>query len=254
MREVVLLQKAHNQFSLETLGRVLAELCVGLRVELFDLRPLENAWVAVKLKGDDEDVAVRFLARTAGLAPIESERVERFSVLQGKAMFSGRDRLGFFVDVGVFSPKRCLGFVSLRRLQAQLTDGGKIPLQKIGELFALADDFPLEVRVVDLEADRFETEFTEAQIGLYSRWIGSRADRLMILGASREEVEGVGKSRMLRRDIVGVESLGILEQVVICKLGTDAVGLIPRLSRKLPRAAFKQFSPRQILRFVSGRW
>lgn len=254
MREVVLLQKAHDRFSLETLGRVLAELCVGLRVELLDLRTLENAWVGVKLKGEDEDVAVRFLARTAGLAPVNSARVQLFSVLQGRAMVSKRDRLRLFVDVGVFSPKNCLGLVSLRRLQAQLTDGRKIPLEKIAELFALADNFPLEVRVVDLEANRFEAELTEAQIELYNRWIGSRTDRMIILGPLRKDVERVAKSRMLRRDVVGVESLGLLEHVVICKLGTDAAGLVPKLSRKLPRAVFQQFSPRQIFGLVNGRW
>jgi len=254
LREVVLLQKAHDQFSLRALGRVTEELCEGLKVELLDLRAVENSWVSVKLRGEDEDVAVRFLARIVGLAPVDSGRVEPFSVLQGKTMFSQRDRLGLFVDVGVFSPEKSTAFIPLHRLQAQLTDGRKIPLQKIAELFALVNDFPLEVRIVGFEANKFETELTEAQLGLYSRWIGSRVDHLVVLGALRKDVERAAKSRMLRRDVVGSESLGIFEHAVICKLGTDAAGLVPKLSRELPRANFERFSPRQVLRLLKGRW
>lgn len=254
MREVVLLQKAHDQFSLRALGRLVGELCEGLKVGILGLRIVENSWISVKLEGEDEDVAVRFLARTVGLAPVDSKRIELFSVCQGKTMSSRRDRLGLFVDVGAFSPEKIMAFIPLRRLQAQLTDGRKIPLQKIAELFVLAKDFPLEVRIVGLEANEFEAELTEAQLELFSLWINSRVDRLVVIGALRNDVERAAKSRTLRRDVVRAEYLGIFEHVVVCKLGTDAAGLVPKLSRKLPRASFERFSPRQVLRLVSGRW
>jgi hypothetical protein len=44
--------------------------------------------------------------------------------------------------------------------------------------------------------------------------------------------------------------LGVLEQVVLCKLGTDAVGLIPKLGRYLKSAVLVPFSPKKILEAI----
>ena len=38
----------------------------------------------------------------------------------------------------------------------------------------------------------------------------------------------------------------MLEHAVVCKLGTNAVGLIPKLGRLMPNAVFGVFSPKEI--------
>jgi hypothetical protein len=47
--------------------------------------------------------------------------------------------------------------------------------------------------------------------------------------------------------------LGVLEQVVLCKLGTDAVGLIPTLGRYFKSAVLVPFSPKKILEVVGSQ-
>jgi hypothetical protein len=44
--------------------------------------------------------------------------------------------------------------------------------------------------------------------------------------------------------------LGTLEHEILCKLGTDAVGLIPKLGRYLPEAVLVPFSPKKVLEAV----
>jgi hypothetical protein len=60
------------------------------------------------------------------------------------------------------------------------------------------------------------------------------------------------KSAGFERDVVDIEPLGIFESAVACKLGTDAVGLIPRIGRTLRNAAFATFSPRKIRAFLES--
>jgi hypothetical protein len=52
--------------------------------------------------------------------------------------------------------------------------------------------------------------------------------------------------------VIGLESLGMCEHALVCKLGTDAAGLIPRIGRILKSAKFAVFNPRKIMRFLSG--
>lgn len=250
----MLLQKVYNGDTLGEFEEFLKGLCEGLRVELTDLSLVENGWIKIMLSGEDEKVAVRFLEREVGLAPVSIESVKHFSVLYGRVVFSGQSRAEVFVDVGVLSPKPVYAAVPLQRLQGQLIDGRKFALGRIVELFGLVDGFPLEVRIIKIGIDEFRVELTERQLKLYNSWVGSRVDRLVVLGALCESVEEAVWKGRLNRDVLGVESLSVLEHVVTCKLGTDAVGLVSRLGRWLPRAGLVVFSPRRILELVGDRW
>jgi hypothetical protein len=249
----VLLQKVHTAGLLEEFGEFLKELCRGLRVELTDFGLVENDWVKAKVSGEDEAVAVRFLEREVGLAPVSVENVRRFSVLRGSVIFSRQSKMEVLVDAGVFSPKPVYAVVPLQRLQGQLADGRKLALKQIIELFGLVDDFPLEVRMVKTGEEALEAELTEGQLGLYGRWVGMRVDRLVVLGALLDEVREAVDEAGLERDVIEVESLGVLEHAVVCKLGTDAEGLVSRLGRWLSTAGFVCFSPRRVLSLLSGR-
>lgn len=250
----MLLQKIYSRGSLRRFEEFLNRLCEGLKVELTDIGIMESGWVNIIVSGEDEKVAVRFLEKEIGLAPIAMGNIERFSVLRGRVTSFGRTKTKVFVDVGVFLPKTIYAMVPLQHLQGKLVDGRKFSLEKIVELFGFVDDFPLEVEVVEVSAGGFEVELTERQLAFYKRWIDSRVDRLVVLGAMRESVREAIRGEMLNRDVLRVESLGFLEYVVVCKLGTDAVGLVSKLGRWLPKAGFVVFSPRRVLESVDGHW
>jgi hypothetical protein len=46
---------------------------------------------------------------------------------------------------------------------------------------------------------------------------------------------------------IDIEPLGILEHVLTCKLGTDAIGLIPKIGKKLKKTKFVVFNPEKLL-------
>ena len=71
-----------------------------------------------------------------------------------------------------------------------------------------------------------------------------------MVGASQNEVETAVERARHFRDIIKIESLGLFEHAVICKLGTDAIGLIPRLGSYLRVASLAPFSPRRIRELI----
>ena len=250
MPTVTVLEKLYGSGSPETFERLYSSLVSGLNVQLSFAGTTDRGWIQLEVSGEDETAALSLLDREIGLAPVSLDKLKRFSVMRGKVVFSSKSEKELYVDLGVFSPKTCDAVVSEKRLCAQLADGKEVPLQELVELFCLYDNMPLEVKIVQGVEEgnkNVEAGLSEAQVSLFSRWVRCRFDRLIILGSLFYDVERAVKFSRHSRDIIKVESLGVLEQVVLCKLGTDAVGLIPKLGRYLKSSVLVPFSPKKIL-------
>ncbi len=253
MPTVTLLEKVYGSFSPESFEPVFSSLREGLKVRLRVAGQTNRGWVQIEVSGEDEIAALHFLDREMGLAPVSFEYLKKFSAIRGRVVFSGKSKKELYVDVGVFSPEIYDAVIPLERLQSQLADGKKLPLQRLVEVFCLFDNLPLKVKIVqDVDARKncIEAELSEAQLSQISSWIRSGLDRLIVLGAFFADVERAVKLSRHFRDVIKIESLGMLEHAVLCKLGTDAVGLIPKLGRFLPDAVFVPFSPRKILQLI----
>jgi len=250
MPTVTVLEKLYGSGSPETFEKLYSSLVSGLNVQLSFAGTTDRGWIQLEVSGEDETAALSLLDREIGLAPVSLDKLKRFSVMRGKVVFSSKSEKELYVDLGVFSPKTCDAVVSEKRLCAQLADGKEVPLQELVELFCLYDNMPLEVKIVQGVEEgnkNVEAGLSEAQFSLFSRWVRCRFDRLIILGSLFYDVERAVKFSRHSRDIIKVESLGVLEQVVLCKLGTDAVGLIPKLGRYLKSSVLVPFSPKKIL-------
>jgi hypothetical protein len=249
MPAITLLERAYTDVQLKSFGESVKSSFQNLRVEVEVLGITSRKWVQISISGEDQNVALRYLTDRMGLCPESLENIRKFSVAKGRV--SSRDNDKLCVDIGVFSPNVVDAEVPLQLLQAQLADGKTTPLERIVELYGLCPSTPLTVRLVDVDklSSHVEAELSEGQLGQYLKWTRSLLDRLIILGASLERVELVVERAGLDRDVVGIEPLGAFEHAVVCKLGTDAAGLIPKIGKNLRNAAFSIFSPRRLLRF-----
>jgi len=250
---VALLEKLYGPFSPKTFEPLFSSLCKGLRVKSRVIDKTNRGWIQIEVTGEDEIAALHLIDRKIGLAPVSLDRLEKVSVIRGRVVFSGKSKSELYVDVGVFSPETCDAAVPLLRLQAQLADGKKLPLQRLIEPFCLYDNLPLKVKIVgnvDAQKKLVEAELSEAQLSQITRWIRSSLDRLLVLGAPLSDVEHAVRASKHYRDVIRIEPLGLLEQTIICKLGTDAVGLIPNLGRLLPNAILAPFCPRKIQQLI----
>jgi len=252
MITVTLLEKMYANLSSRTTESYIQSLCKGLNVAVKVAASTERRWIRVNVSGEDEIAASSLLKEEFSLAPVNVKNIKKDTVYGGKIVFSGKSNLEIFVDIGVFLPEPMDAAVPLQHIQAQLVDGRKMPLRRVIQLFCFLDNLPTEVLVkrIDDQQKRFVAEFSEKQIAIISCWICSNLERLIVLGTFQENVEKAIKTSGHFRDVVAVERLGMLEHAVICKLGTNAVGLIPKIGRLLPDAVLGIFSPKKILRFV----
>ena len=254
---ITVLEKLYGSGTPETFEKQYSDLVSGLQVQLRLVGATDRGWMQLQVSGEDENAALSLLEQEIGLAPASLDKLNKFSTVQGKVVFSKKSKEELYVDFGVFSPQVSDAVLTGKRLCAQLADGKDVRLPQLVELFCLYDNLPLEVKItekVNKTDKRVDASLSETQISLFSRWVRGRFDRLIVLGALFSDVEESVKLSRHSRDVIRVESLGILEQVILCKLGTDAVGLIPKLGRYIKSSVLVPFSPKKILKTVGNHY
>ncbi|MCW4044458.1 MAG: DUF2110 family protein [Candidatus Bathyarchaeota archaeon] len=254
MTTLTLLTKAYSTQQLNQIADSLQRAFEDLDVEAKVLGTVGNKWVQIALSGEDEGIAASYIAKETGLCPNTLADIKKFSTLKGYVTNFERNREELTIDIGVFQPKTTHATVPLRHLQAQLVDGRKVALATIGELFAFCENMPINIKVTRLNEseNRIEAELSTRQVETYLVWREALLDKLIIIGATLHEAEKALEYARLNRDVVNVESLGMFEHVLTCKLGTDAAGLIPKIGRILKNARFTVFNPKKLMSFLQG--
>ncbi len=254
MPTITLLAKAHSGFQKKVVDEVLKSALGDLNANVRLVETTSRGWARVDVSGEDEKIAMNLLEKEIGLCPVELDALKEFSTVKGLISALDKNKNVISVDIGVHTPDIVDATVPLHDLQAQLADGHKVPLGKIADIFGLCKNLPLNVKIlrIDSEEGQVEASLAEKQLEQYRDWTRSLLDRLIVLGSSLQNVEWALNVNECARDIVAVESLGLFENAIVCKLGTDAAGLIPRIGKSLRRATFTVFNPRRIVEFLGN--
>ncbi|MEM3735290.1 MAG: DUF2110 family protein [Candidatus Bathyarchaeia archaeon] len=247
MPTVTLSSKIYNDNQLKNVEEHLKSSLKGLKVKIEIIKAAPQGWIQATLSGEDEKAALSFLENTVGLCPTHISNITKFSMIRGYITSLGKREEQLQLDIG---PNIVNVAVPLQHLQAQLTDGRKIALKKIVELYGFCENMPLKAKIISANGKCLKAALAENQLRQYKRWIKSLFDRLIVLGASQQEIKTAVKEAKCQNDIVGIEQLGLFEHVIICKLGTDAIGLIPKVGKKLSNATLSVFSPKKILEIL----
>jgi hypothetical protein len=252
MVALTLLTKIGNDNQLEQVGKALDFIFKGLEVDVKILGTIADRWVQIALTGEDEEIARNYVIKEAGLCPSNFGNVNRFSTLKGYIKNIRENPRELYIDVGVYQPKIVYAKVALCHLQAKLVGGREIALRKIADLFGFCEGLPISVKVVGLDEEKncIEAKLSSRQIRNYVSWRESLLDRLLVLGVSLSEVKSVIERAQLKRDVIDVEPFGLLEYALICKLGTNAAGLVSKLSWRLKNARFSVFSAKLVNNFL----
>ena len=249
MTELTLLTKIYNSHQMKQIPTILADLLGDLDVQSAVKGTLAGRWVQLEVSGEDEAVATKLLEREIGFCPTTLENVKKFDTLKGYVTGLDKSKEDLFVDIGVFEPSPINASVSLIYLQAKLAEAQKTPLKRIAEFWGISNYLPLEIKVLEVKAEenKILAELQASQIRKYELWKESLLDRLIVIGASKQEIESAVDQEGLSRDVIDVEAFGMFEHALVCKLGTDAAGLIGRIGRRLRKANFTVFNPKKKL-------
>jgi hypothetical protein len=245
MTNLTLLTKAWNGGQIRQIDEFLHTQFADLDVDLKILSNPTNRWVQISIEGEDQAVATAYIRKEIGICPASLDAIEADMVLKGYVSKIDIEKQRLMVDVGVFEPKATQAVVPLSNLQLQLADGKNIMLKQIIDAYAITEGLPLSVRVISKDADILTAELSSEQATTLQNWRQSLLDRLIVLRASKELVSEVIERTRLNRDVIDVEPLGLFEFALVCKLGTDAAGLVSRMGRYMRNAVFVVFAAKK---------
>src|SRR3990170_1212657 len=202
-----LLARIYKPRHLNHIGKRLEHLLEGLDVELKILGVVADRWVQLDISGEDEAVALNLVAKETGFCPASFGNLRKYETLKGYITNPEKSGEELIVDVGVFEPQTICAALSLQTLQAQLVDGRKLSMREVSELFGLCEDLPINIKVTKLNENekRIEAELSRGQVEKYKFWQESLLDRLIVIGASLNEVKRTVDYAGLNRDVVSVE-------------------------------------------------
>ena len=254
MTTLTLLVKASNLGQVKQINELLKTQFTELDVEIEVSNNTTNRWIQVSLSGEDENIATSYINKEIGTCPTSLENTKNYPVLRGYISKLDLAKQELSVDVGIFEPKIVLATVPLVILQNQLVEGRKVDLKKIAEIYGLVERSPISIKPISPiteESEGLQAELAAEQIERLHSWQQSLLDRLIILGASLDKIENVLERTRLNRDVIEIETLGMFEHALTCKLGTNAAGLVSIVGRYLRNSVFVVFNAKKSLDFLS---
>jgi len=207
----------------------------------------ERGWAKVEVTGEDAEIAHEVLTRALGKAWTRLSDIELHSVYPG--IIDGFQGGGLAVDVGVEDPNHLDVEVRLSSLRAQLCDGKPLSGRDVADYYCLDPGTRTVVRITRLDraGGVLEGWLADEEVRRLSDWVNMGLDRIEAIHCTRTQLDSAVRRAGLERDIISVEPLTLTVHSAICKLGTDAVGLIPKLGGVLRGSILKPFLPRKIM-------
>ncbi|MCK4424522.1 DUF2110 family protein, partial [Candidatus Bathyarchaeota archaeon] len=101
MPPVTLLAKVYNDSQLNLIDKFLKSMLKGLKVKIEIRGVTSRGWVQITVSGEDERVALRYLADEIGLCSTHLKCVEKFSTIKGHLTALNKSRMEFYIDIGI---------------------------------------------------------------------------------------------------------------------------------------------------------
>jgi hypothetical protein len=200
----------------------------------------------IEIDGKDYEILREIISRDLDLAMTDLAQIQEHDNYPGIVANMGAE---LELDIGIESPEAVKARIGMKQLRAQLCDGKPLSGKEIAEYYCIHPGARMTVRVthVDPDSRTLEGWLADSQIDLFSRLIALRLDAIHVFNCTRQRLDFALRRLNLDRDVISIEPMTLTAHRVVCKLGTDAIGLIPKLGSELKRCELKPFLPGRIL-------
>jgi hypothetical protein len=101
------------------------------------------------------------------------------------------------------------------------------------------------VRIEDLDGSgRITLALTDRQESHFRDWERYPFDRVVVIGSSLSRVSGTIRRSGLDKDVIKTDRASLVSNVLTCKLGTEAPGVVAKLGPRLGKVKLYPFIPR----------
>ena len=211
------------------------------------LAVVSNDFISAEVQGSDAEFLVELIRTEMRLAPRNLSEIEVGDNFKSYVSGVDKDRQSVQVEIGpVSSNLNCR--VTGEALRAQLCDGRDVSVEKIARSFCFEECVPVLVRITRIDPNRKQIEawISDDQITRFEQWRHERVHRIIAAGGSQNEIREAIRLSSTDRDIIEIEGLSFTTSALVCKLGTDAPGIIARIGRYMSNFKLHTFLPERV--------
>ena len=232
------------------LRRLASGLDVSVRLE----GVTSNGFVKIKIDGSDSEAFTELIKKNLGLAPSDMSEVEVHDNFKAYATGIDSKRHTIKVDIGPVS-SRFESEIPREALIAQLSDGRNVPVDSIARAYCIEEGVPMNVRITSIDPDRrhIEAWISDSQVSRFEQWRRERFHRIIAVGGFQDELREAVRLSKVERDVIELEELALTAHSLVCKLGTDAPGIIAKIGRHISNFRLHAFLPDRVERLRSGQ-
>jgi len=206
-----------------------------------------NDFANIEVQGSDSEFFIELIKRQMGLAPRNLSEIEVDDNF--KAFVSGINakRHSIEVEIGPVSTN-VKSEIAREALIAQLCDGKSVPTDRVAQTYCIQEGAPILVRITSINPERRQIEawISDDQVSRFEQWRRERTHRIIAVGGSHDKLRQAIHFSKVERDIIQIEELSFTASSLVCKLGTDAPGIIAKIGRFLSEFKLCAFLPERV--------
>jgi hypothetical protein len=212
-----------------------------------------NNFVNAEIQGSDSEFFVELIKRRIGLAPRSLSEVEVDDNLKAFVNGINTKRQSIEVEIGPVSTNVKSEIVR-EALIAQLCDGKNIPVERVAQTYCIQEGTPILVRIRSINPERGQIAawISDGQVDRFEQWRRERTHRIIAVGAPHEKLNEAVRLSKVERDIIQIEELSFTASSLVCKLGTDAPGIIAKIGRYMSKFKLYAFLPEKADKLRTG--
>jgi len=209
-----------------------------------------NGFVKIGVQRSDSEVFTELIKRELWLAPSDLSEVEVHDNFKAYVKKIDPNRQSIEVQIGPVSAQ-FKSEIPRESLMAQLCDGRSILVDKIARTYCIQEDVPLLVRITFIDPDRrrIEAWISDDQISRFDQWRRQRFHRIIAIGGFQDELREAMRLSKVEGDVIELEELAMTAHCLVCKLGTDAPGVIAKIGRYISNFKLHAFLPERVEEF-----
>lgn len=247
--KLTLLARAYGTYKskiIQATQAKISDMIAELDAELTEIRVGKKGHITVSIEGEDSEFVSNVLIRDFGRIPRLND-LEPGSRHRGYFLDVGKVGYGLYVNIGITNPSRFDALIPLHTLREQ-TSLKKGTLRGIAKQFVFVDNLPVDVEIlsVDLTGHRIESRFHADTIDRIKNWTKDDHERLIVLGSTRNMIEGALEKSGHREDIYRIEKIGSFEYSLRCKRSTRATGILAAIGPRLRGVSMHLFIPKEV--------
>lgn len=206
-----------------------------------------NGFVKIAVEGSDSEVFIELIKRKFWVAPSDLSEVQVNDNFKAYVTKINPERQSIEIEIGPVST-HFKSEITRDALAAQLSDGRKVPVDKVARAYCIQEGVPVLVRVTSVNPERrhIEAWISDDQASRFEEWRRQRFHRIIAVGGFQDKLREAVRLSKVERDVIELEELAFTAYSLVCKLGTEAPGIIAKIGRYISDFRLYAFLPDRV--------